>query len=587
MTQDILHAFPGAQPVSEKINRNVKRAPAVSARATVILLTMAFTDQSRAAEASVPGVPQAELVQWEVGLRQAGASPLEIKQFEELLHRQSAREYFESAPPNFFASYLLGVRQEARERAPDPIFPDAAPVRSCRSLRHVSIANATIETVTVDSSDDSCRVTVGVSHPPAADHVRVFIALPERGWNGRFRGTGGGGFSGGGESNLTGSVARGYAAGATDTGHEGSSGSFALSATGRLNWQEIRNYSFLGIHDMTVVGKTLTEAFYGRSPRHSYFVGGSTGGRQGLMEVQRYPEDYDGVLSACPAINWDRAMPAAFWAQVVMLRSRNFLPKAKLDAATAAAVASCDGLDSVMDGVIDDPSKCTFDPKSLVRTQVGHLTFTEADAEVIRKVWEGPRGHDGQFLWYGVARGSSLSAVASTDGTPLTGRPFILSLEYLKYFLLKDPRWNWKALAPGEFERLFKQSIAEFRAVIGTDDPNLTRFRDHGGKVIIIHGLADQIIPAQGTVDYYKRVQQTMGGSVRTAEFARLFLVPGVDHGFVGAGPTPIGLTDAIIRWVEDGEPPERIIAKLPGRGGTTIRARILCPYPKTEKCVG
>jgi pimeloyl-ACP methyl ester carboxylesterase len=587
MTHDSLQAFPCAWLVSEKTSRDIKRAPAVTACATAILLTMAFHDQSRAAEASVPGVPQAELVQWEVGLRQAGASPLEVQQFEELLQRQSAREYFESAPANFFASYLLGVRQEARERTPEPIFPHAAPVRSCRSLRDVSITNAIIEIVTVDPSDDSCRVTVGVSHPPAADHVKVFIGLPERGWNGRFRGTGGGGFGGGGESNLTGPIARGYAVGATDTGHEGSSGSFALSASGGLNWQEIRDYSYLGIHDMTVVGKTLTEAFYGRSPRHSYFVGGSTGGRQGLMEVQRYPEDYDGVLSACPAINWDRAIPAAFWAQVVMLRSRNVLPKAKLDAATAAAVASCDGLDGVMDGVIDDPGQCTFDPKSLVGTRVGHSTFTEADADVIRKVWEGPRGHDGQFLWYGVARGSSLSAVARTDGNPLTGRPFILSLEYLQYFLLRDRSWNWTALAPGEFERLFKQSVEEFRAVIGTDDPNLTRFRDHGGKVIIIHGLADQIIPAQGTVDYYKRMQQTMGGPVRTAQFARLFLVPGVDHGFVGAGPTPTGLTDAIIRWVEDREPPARIIGELPGRGGTTVRTRILCTYPKIAKCVG
>jgi len=554
---------------------------------TAIMLTAAIAGLSSAAGSSMPGMPQAEVVQWETGLRQAGASPLEVKQFEELLHRQSAREYFESAPPDFFASYLRGVRQEAQERAPGQIFPHPSPVRSCQSLRDVSIVNATIETVSVDSSDGSCRVTVDVSHPPASDHVKVFVGLPEKGWNGRFRGTGGGGFSGGGEGNLTRLISRGYAAGATDSGHEGSSGSFALSASGRLNWQEIRDYAYLGIHAMTVVGKTLTEAFYGRAPRYSYFVGGSTGGRQGLMEAQRYPEDYDGVLSACPAINWDRAIPAEFWAQEVMLRDRDYVSRSKLDAATAAAVASCDGLDGLVDGVIDDPRGCTFDPKSLVGTRVGDSTFTEADADVVRKIWEGPRGHEGQFLWYGLARGSSLSAVARASGTPLTGKPFILSLEYLQYFLLQDPRWDWTTLPPGGFERLFNESIAKYRAVIGTDDPNLTRFRDHGGKIVILHGLADQLIPAQGTVEYYKRVQQTMGGPLRTAEFARLFLVPGVDHGFVGAGSTPTGVTDAIIRWVEDGKPPERIIGELSARGGTTSQTRLLCPYPKTAKYAG
>src|SRR3989449_2121885 len=251
---------------------------------------------------------------------------------------------------------ILLVR--AAETPPRPLFPDAAPVCPCESLAKVTLPNTMIDSAALDPSDGSCRVTATVTHPPSVDRVKVFIGLPTTNWNGRFRGNGGGGFSGGNAGSLRGPVAQGYASGATDTGHEGGSGSFALDANGRLNWQAIRDNAYLGIHDMTVVGKALAQAFYGKAPRYSYFVGGSTGGRQGLMEAQRYPNDYDGILSACPAINWQRFLPADIWPQVVMVAAGNFVPKAKLDAATAAAVAACDASDGVSDGVIDDPARC-------------------------------------------------------------------------------------------------------------------------------------------------------------------------------------------------------------------------------------
>src|SRR6478735_3720542 len=233
-----------------------------------------------------------------------------------------------------------------------PLYPDAAPVCSPEELKKVVIPNATIESVAVDERDGTVRVTAIVTHPPAGDRVKVWVALPVKNWNGRFRGNGGGGFLTGNAETLRGPVAQGFACASTDGGHDGGSGSFALNANGRLNWQEIRDFAYLGIHEMTVVGKALTEAFYGKPPRYSYFVGGSTGGRQGLMEAQRYPEDYDGILSACPAINWHRFIPTDLWPQVVMVAAGNFVPKAKLDAATAAAVASGDASDGVTDGVI-------------------------------------------------------------------------------------------------------------------------------------------------------------------------------------------------------------------------------------------
>ena len=202
---------------------------------------------------------------------------------------------------------------------PKPLFPGITPACSCESLTNVSLPNTTIESAVVDTSNRMCRVTAIVTHPPAGDRVKVWIGLPLTNWNGRFQGTGGGGFLGGHPNSLRGPVRHGFSAGATDTGHEGGSGSFALDANGRQNWQAIIDNAYLGIHEMTVVGKALTKAFYGKAPRYSYFVGGSTGGRQGLMEAQRFPDDYDGILSACPAINWHRFVSASLWPQVVML----------------------------------------------------------------------------------------------------------------------------------------------------------------------------------------------------------------------------------------------------------------------------
>ena len=483
------------------------------------------------------------------------------------------------------ASACILVR--AAEAPPKPLFPDAAPVCPCESLVKVALPNTTIDSAGIHPSDGSCRVTATVTHPPSGERVKIFIGLPATNWNGRFRGNGGGGFSGGSASSLRGPVAQGYAAGATDTGHEGGSGSFALDANGRLNWQAIQNNAYRGIHDMTVVGKALTQAFYGKAPRFSYFFGGSTGGRQGLMEAQRYPDDYDGIVSACPAINWHRFLPADLWPQVVMVAATNFVPKSKLDAANAAAVAACDAADGVTDGVIDNPAGCDYDPKALVGAKVGDDTFTEADADVIRKIWEGPRGQDGTFLWHGLARGTDLFALAGTGGSPLKGKPFGIPLDWFRYFLIQDPQWDWTTLTPARFELLWRQSVEQYGAVFGTDDPDLSRFRDRGGKLIIYHGLADQLIPAEGTIDYYKRVQQQMGGAEKVSQFARLFLAPGVDHAFRGAGPTPIGQMEAIVRWVEEGQAPEKLMAERQDSNGNVVQSRPLFPFPQVAKYKG
>lgn len=488
---------------------------------------------------------------------------------------------------SLLVTFVAGAHIGVRAAEPAPLFPGVTPVCPCESLTNVSLPNTTIESAVVDTTNRMCLVTAVVTHPPAKDRVTVWIGLPLTNWSGRFQGTGGGGFWGGGPSNLRGPVRQGFSAGATDTGHEGGSGSFALDANGRQNWQGIIDNAYLGIHEMTVVGKALTKAYYGQAPRYSYFVGGSTGGRQGLMEAQRFPDDYDGILSACPAINWHRFVPASLWPEVVMLSMSNFVSKAKLDAATAAAITACDSDDGVKDGVIDDPFSCAYDPQALVGTQVANDTFTTADAEVIRKIWHGPRAQDGTFLWHGLERGADMFAYAGTGGSPLSGKPFSIALEYWIYYLAQDAKWDWSTLTYAGFEQLWNKSVEQYGAVIGTDNPDLTRFRDRGSKIIIYHGLADQLIPAAGTIDYYRRVQQRMGGAQKTAEFARLFLVPGVDHGFHGAGATPAGLNEAILRWVEEGKAPEKLITEKRDRSGKVIRTRPLFPYPQVAKYKG
>jgi hypothetical protein len=465
------------------------------------------------------------------------------------------------------------------------------PVRSCESLTSLSLPNTTIEAAVAEAASGGtpafCRVTAVTTHPPAGDRVKIFIGLPLTSWNGRFEGVGGGGFSGGSANGVVAPVGQGYAAGSTDTGHDGGSGSFALDSTGHLNWLLIRDNAYLGIHEMTVTGKALIEAFYGTAARHAYFSGCSTGGRQGLSEAQRYPADYDGILSGAPAINWTRLHVEQMWGPVVMLAAKNPVAQCKFGLAQAAAVAACDAADGVKDGVIENPRACTFDPKQLVGTSAnGCGTFTEPDADVIRKIWQGPRRQDGSFLWYGLQRGADFGGLSSTGGTPLAPKPSGITLDWWRYFLNQNPQWDFMSLTPASYEQYWDQSVEEFSGVLATDNPDLAAFRDRGGKIVLWHGWSDQLIYPEGTIDYYQRVQKLMGGAEATSKFARLFLAPGVGHCGGGPGAKPDGQFDAVVRWVEDGKAPETLNAVLRGQSGVT-RSRPLCQFPMVAKYKG
>jgi hypothetical protein len=565
------------------MNKNRLTVPAVLA---LVVILFAWRNGGDAAEQHDDKAGSAIIARSEQLLRDAGASKAELAMFENWVSGISTDdlaklgEYVQKDPSHVLKLLNRDIREE-QAPAPHPVFDAALPVMSCDALRHLAIPDVTVDSTTIARSDGSCRVTATVIHPPADNHIKVFIALPSKSWNGRFMGTGGGGYAGGSIENLDAPARKGFAVGATDTGNPEGTANFAIGSNGQPAWQRMRDNAYLGIHDMTVVGKALAGAFYGKTPRYSYFVGGSTGGRQALTEAQRYPKDYDGILALYPAIARDRYVPAQVWPQILMNEAGDFLPRAKLQAATAAAVKACGSADGIVAGIIDDPVRCRYDPEELVGSKVGDGTFTATDARIIRSIWQGPRSHDGGFLWWGPTPGTDLSNFADTSGSPPTGRPCKEGLDWFRYFLLLDPQWDWRNLTRQQFELLFAQSIQEYAGTYGGDDPDLTGFRAHGGKLLIVHGWADQFVPAQKSVAYYQAVEHLMGGAGPTGEFLRLFLVPGANHGFSTSVPAPsnAAMRDALIQWVEQGRAPQQLLAELYSDRGALVQSRTLFPY--------
>jgi hypothetical protein len=448
------------------------------------------------------------------------------------------------------------------------------PVRSCASLAELTFDDGTRVTSVEQTTTEPAICHINLLVP---EKINIAVSLPVSTWNGRFQGVGGGGFAG--SVSAPDNAARsGYAAAATDTGHTGGDGKWAWSPTG-MNWSQIDDFGFRSLHELTVKGKAVTQTYYGQAPVHSYWNGCSTGGRQGLMEAQRYPDDYDGILSAAPAINWDRFIPAELWPHIVMREAGNTISQCKSEAFNQAAITACDDLDGVTDGILD-PAVCRFDPSKLIGKKTDCGTITATDAAVVKKIWQGPRRKNGSFLWYGLTPGTGFGGLArsTATGEPL---PFPISTDWFKWWLAKDPEFDWRTVSTTEFATYFEQSRKEYHSVLGTDDPNLRRFRDSGGKLIMWHGGADQLIFPQGTVDYYQRVTREMGGLNRTERFARLFMAPGVDHCGGGTGLAPSDPLGALVKWVEHHNAPDTLLGK------NTDSTRPICTWPSVPRYKG
>ena len=421
-----------------------------------------------------------------------------------------------------------------------------------------------------------CDVNVTLTHGNAGDRVRVEIWMPldKTEWNGRFQGTGGGGFVAGFfASGMGPAVAQGYAAGSTDAGLNTSFTTTELD----FEDQDLRNFASLSVHEMAVVGKAVSAQYFGRPVDFSYWNGCSTGGRQGMMEAQSFPEDFDGVLAVAPAINWEKFVPTNLWPYAVLNEAGEFPPLCVWDSFMAAQIAACDGDDGAEDGLLSDPVACDFDPGSVVGQNAAlcrsneTTTITDDHATYFAKMMGPALSPNGTELWFPLEHGSTLDLLA-------TNPPQALATTWLDGVLFPGEEFDFGSLTTRTFVDLFDRSVARFGSNIGTSNPDLSKFRDNGGKILAWHGLADQLIMPHGTFDYLSRVEERLGGASAVGEFFRVFAAPGVLHCSGGPGPEPADALGVLVKWVEEGVAPNTLPATKTVNG-TTV-SRNLCRWP-------
>jgi feruloyl esterase len=429
----------------------------------------------------------------------------------------------------------------------------------CEELRRLEIPHGKVTEAQIAGA---CRV-LAVLEPTPDSHIEVEVRMPMEGWNGKFLGVGNGGWAG---SITTGAMVAalqdGYATASTDTGHQSRGGSFALGHP-----EKLIDYGYRAVHEMTVTAKAIVHAFYGRPARLAYWNSCSNGGRQALMEAQRYPEDYDGIVAGAPAADWSgRALQSIWVAQALHRDAASYIPPAKYPVIHAEVLAACDALDGVKDGIVSDPSRCKFDPAvRLCSGPDGPGCLTAPQVEAARKIYE----YHGTYP--GLSPGSELGW-ATYGGR----QPFAIGDDFFKYVAFADPKWDFLTL---DFS-----NVARFRnPTVDALDPNLRRFFARGGKLIQYHGWADPQIPPLHSVDYYRHVVETVGKVERSY---RLFMVPGMAHCGGGVGPNEFNSLAALERWRESGTAPDRITA-YHVEGGKVDMTRPLCPYPQVAKYTG
>lgn len=429
--------------------------------------------------------------------------------------------------------------------------------------------------------------------------IGVQIRLPDA-WNGKFLSFGCGGFCGtlfiaGCDAPLR----KGYACIFTDMGHR----STALDAKWAYNnLQGEVDFAFRATHVSAVAGKAITEHYYGKAPTRSLFMGCSTGGRQGLVAAQRFPYDFDGIVAGAPVIDETGDGMALLWNVVAALGKdgRSILSPADLRLVHAAAIAKCDADDGVKDGLIGDPRTCAFDPAALqCSASKSGDCLSKEQADAVKKIYQGPVTSTGKKLYTGGAMpGSELNWIGnyvSADEGTSTYYKFMGDLFGYMGFM-PDPGPSWKP-TDFNFDRDYKR-VGMMEALYSGSNPDLRKFKDNGGKLLVYQGWADQSVVPLNIIDYYETATRTMGGRKATEEFFRLFMVPGMNHCTGGEGAYAIDYLDAMERWVEQGQAPDQLLSVRPKDGappavGFPIAAadvqfsRPVYPYPDYPRYSG
>src|SRR5690349_564644 len=343
-----------------------------------------------------------------------------------------------------------------------------------------------------------CRVQATV-----APQINIEVWLPLQGWNGKFQGLGNHGFAGNIEfSDMGPELAKGYAVAGTDTGHQGTGTAWMQ------NHQQIVDYGSRGIHEMTVKAKSIVKAFYGKAAKYSYFNGCSTGGKEGLMEAQRYPADYDGINVGGSA-NFDQIgnRMQYVWNGQVTFGIGVPLAGATLSTINSAVVTACDQLDGVKDGVIDDPRACPFQPASLLCKPGGPADcLTQAQVTALENVYQGPRNpRTGEEICPGLPRGSELGWNGHTTGPTI----FSTADQFFKFMVYNNPSWDFRTF---NFDSDVAYTKANFSSLIDAVNPDLSAFRKAGGKLLFTHAWSSTVHTGIRSIEYYDAVARRMHG---------------------------------------------------------------------------
>lgn len=452
---------------------------------------------------------------------------------------------------------------------------------SLEELRHVRLPDVSLDSVTTvplekkDAKPASYAEVKGV----IGGNIHFELLLPET-WNGRFVMGGGGGFVGTVQNGARDSVKQGYATVGTDTGHQTAQGITAVWALDNVEAQV--NFGYLAVHRTAEVAKGLIRAYYGTDPAYSYFTGCSRGGGQAMMEAQRYPRDFDGIVAGAPAFNWtglaalEVAMAQALYPDPHHV-DHTVVTRETLQTLHKAILEQCDAQDGLEDGVIQDPASAHFD---LAKVQ----GLTDAQRRVLATIYQGARNDKGLIYpgfspvaecdpdqWMAWIVGPVPQLLAQAQSPNLL---FSFGTQILKCLVFNDTNWDYSTYSLTNFERDTHLAASFLNAT----SPNLAGLKARNGKLILWHGWADTALPAEGTIDYYRQV---LAHDPNATEYCRLFLVPGCLHCGGGPGASQVDWLAAIADWVEHGKTPDQLIASKGGQGPTMV-TRPLFPYPQT-----
>ncbi len=424
-----------------------------------------------------------------------------------------------------------------------------------------------------------CRIAVTLT-PTADSDIRSEIWLPASGWNGKFLVVGNGGWAGNlSYPNMAESLAAGYATASTDTGHA-NDGSPAASFAYK-HPEKMLDFGWRALHETTVTGKSLIKTFYGTATQASIYNGCSTGGRQGMNAVQKFPMDFDGAIVGAPVNPMTRLHAGSLYNSIFAHKDpANYIPPEKYPMIHKAVIDACDSLDGVKDGLIENPMACHWSPKALqCKAADGPSCLTAAQVEMVNTIYGGainPRTREQVFP--GWERGSELG-FRVTAGPEPEGP----AVGTFRYVVFQNPEWDWRTLNyDTDIALADKMGAAQIDA-IATD---LSPFFSHGGKLLMFHGWADPNVAPRNTINYYNRVLQTMGGEARVSESIRLFMAPGMGHCGGGEGPNTFDRVGTMVQWLSTGKAPTQMIASH-STDGKVDRTRPLCPYPQVARYKG